>query len=395
VGTVGEYGKRERLRAAAWKRVADDLPPRARAAGRFVGRRGVEVGPPVDYCLPASRAVCNLLPEVREDALGLFAELGIPWHSGIDGGPGNHLLSSQVQCVNALGQMVADPGRIVAAFSPELDIAEVLEVEPGRYLTFEYIGPTDYFGEVPRGVRVRGSLCTSVDAAFLYRTSAGVTELALVEWKYTEAYEPRKPDPKDSTRIGRYGAAHADPGGPIISDLLPIELMLDEPLYQLMRQQLLADRLERDQVLGAQRVRVLHVAPAANLDYQRSLHRPEQRALGATVYQAWASLLRRPDRFIAIDSARFCDSAITSRSYDHRYGDYLVADRTDAERLFDGDVDNHLYSVAEFDGDAEMDDGEVQIQIGNRATILEYPFHLFELYEAADDLLVEFEAEPD
>lgn len=143
MGTVGEYGKRERLRAAAWKRVADDLPPRARAAGRFVGRRGVEVGPPVDYCLPASRAVCNLLPEVREDALGLFAELGIPWHSGIDGGPGNHLLSSQVQCVNALGQMVADPGRIVAAFSPELDIAEVLEVEPGRYLTFEYIGPTD------------------------------------------------------------------------------------------------------------------------------------------------------------------------------------------------------------------------------------------------------------
>jgi hypothetical protein len=265
VGTVGKYGKRERLRAAAWKRITDDLPPEARTAGRFVSKRGAEVGPSVDYCLPASRAVFNLLPEVREGALGLFAELGIPWHSGIEGGPGNHLLSSQVQCVNALGQMVTDPARIKAAFSPELDITEVLEVEPGRYLTFEYIGPTDYFGEVPRGGRVRGSLCTSVDAAFRYRTSAGVTELALVEWKYTEAYELRNPDPKDATRIGRYGAAYADPEGPLRCDLLPIELMLDEPLYQLMRQQLLADRLERDEVLGAQRVRVVHV------DRQRTL----------------------------------------------------------------------------------------------------------------------------
>jgi hypothetical protein len=171
--------------------------------------------------------------------------------------------------------------------------------------------------------------------------------------------------------------------------------MLDEPLYQLMRQQLLADRLERDQVLDAQRVRVVHVAPAANLDYQRSMHRSEQQALGSTVYEVWARMLRRPDRFVAIASARFCDPAITSRSYDHRYGDYLVADRTDAERLFDGDVDNHLYSVAEFDGDAEMDDRAVEIQIGKRATALEYPFHLFELYEAADDLQADFEADAD
>jgi hypothetical protein len=140
---------------------------------------------------------------------------------------------------------------------------------------------------------------------------------------------------------------------------------------------------------------VVHVAPAVNLDYQRSLHRPEQQALGATVYEAWASMLRRPNRFVAIDSARFCDPSITSRSYDHRHGDYLVADRTDAERLFDGDVDNHLYSVAEFDGDAELDDRAVEIHIGGRATVLEFPFHLFELYEAADDLQAEFEADPD
>jgi len=33
----------------------------------------------------------------------------------------------------------------------------VLEIEPGRYLTFEYIGPEDFFGEATNGVRVRGA----------------------------------------------------------------------------------------------------------------------------------------------------------------------------------------------------------------------------------------------
>ena len=64
----------------------------------------------------------------------------------------------------------------------------MLEIEPGRFLTFEYIGDVDFFGEAVDGVRVRGSMCTSVDAAFVHRTADGVVELVLVEWKYTESY---------------------------------------------------------------------------------------------------------------------------------------------------------------------------------------------------------------
>ena len=89
-----------------------------------------------DFCLPAPYATWNLLPEVRDRAV-LFAELGIPWHQGIEGGPGNHLLSSQVQCVNAVGKMVDDAARIRRAFGQVMQVGEVLEIEPGRLLTFD------------------------------------------------------------------------------------------------------------------------------------------------------------------------------------------------------------------------------------------------------------------
>src|SRR5690606_34264045 len=112
-----------------------------------------------------------------------------------DGGPGNHLLSSQVQCVNALGQMVDDPDRIARAFGQVIEAGEPSEVAPGRFLTFEFIGTTDYFNESPGRPRVRGTKCTSVDAAFIHRHPAGVTGLVLVEWKYTEKYVPRGVNP--------------------------------------------------------------------------------------------------------------------------------------------------------------------------------------------------------
>ncbi len=68
--------------------------------------------------------------------------------------------------------MVTAPQRILRAFGPLLDIDEVLQIEPGRYLTFEYIGPTDFFHEAPTGRRVRGAHCTSVEAAFRTPLSA-------------------------------------------------------------------------------------------------------------------------------------------------------------------------------------------------------------------------------
>lgn len=314
-----QYAIEQKALAAAWKKRTPVLTDPARQAAPWIDQRGKAIGM-YDHCLPPEMADCNLLPGL-EDAIDLFLDLGIPWHCGIESGPGNNLLSSQVQCVNALLPMLHSAGLIMRAFGGVLDIAEVLEIEPGRNITFEYIGPKDYFNEGSGMPRVRGSKCTSVDAAFLYRTSTGTTELALVEWKYTEEYSTvRKPNPGyDKTRIGRYGAAYHDPEGPIRSELIDIEWMLDEPFYQLMRQQLLAWLLEQDRAEGADVVRVAHVLPRANVAYQESIVRDQHRELGPTVDEVWAKLLRRSDRFVHIDPSVFLDEAVTSWDYVDRY----------------------------------------------------------------------------
>lgn len=320
------YRDAERARATAWKATTPTLPEVARSAAPYV-RNGRADGPPRPFCLPQELATLNLLPEARAIGLRLFGELGIPWHQGIDHGPSNHLLSSQVQCVNALAQMVTDPDLIVRSFGPHLDIDDVEEVEPGRFLTFEYIGDVDVFGEAPGRQRTRGAMCTSVDAAFLHRTHDGVRELVLVEWKYTEAYQPReRVASKDRTRWGRYGAALTAPDGPVRDDVLDFDHLLDEPLYQLVRQQLLAHELEKARAHGADRVKVVHVCPPANDAYQASLQRPAQQAVGATVSEVWSALLRRPDRFVPLDPEVFLDPEVTSAEYCARYRVDILTD---------------------------------------------------------------------
>ena len=300
--------KQHRAQACAWKK---SLPASAQAPGQY-GRSAY------DFCLPVEAAQLNLLPPVRETALQMFRDLEISWHRGVDGGPTNHLLSSQVQCVNALGAMVHDPARIVRAFGSQLDIAEVLEIEPGRFLTFEFVPATDYLSEGVGGVLSRGAHSTSVDAAFLYRTPAGETELALVEWKFTESYStPHDPvkdrDPPDSGTGTSWMQRTAQ------SAPSAFEWLLDEPFYQLMRQQLLAHALESDPATPYSAVRVLHVLDPGNTAYQASIVNPNLRALGATVDEIWASLVRAPDRFRHIDPGVFLDPLVTSEEYVARY----------------------------------------------------------------------------
>lgn len=315
------YMNNERERASRWKATTTYLPGDARGAAPYVGVGGRAAGTPYDFCLPAEHAAANLLPEVRDEALALFAELGIPWHAGVSGGPSNHLLSSQVQCANALTAMVRDPERIHRAFGAAVDIEEVLEIEPDRFLTFEYIGPRDLLGEPANGSRTRGANCTSVDAAFRYRAPGGRVELALVEWKYTESYQrTRKADPaKDAVRAARYQHLYEAGDGPI-RPIVPFRLMLDEPFYQLMRQQLLAWGLERSGGAAADRVRVLHVLSPVNDAYQASIVRPEMKEFGSTVDEIWQFLLRSKSRFVHVDPDVFLDPAVTSAEYVARYG---------------------------------------------------------------------------
>jgi hypothetical protein len=309
------YAHRARASATKWKLDSPSIPDEAHRPAGYRGRGSYP------FCLPLEFADHNLLPHLRTRAIALFAELQIPWHGGVGGGPTNHLLSSQVQCANALTPMVDDPALILAAFGAVLPIVEVLPVEPGRWLTFEFIGEVDHFNEASRtGRRVRGANCTSFDAAFRYRTPAGDIELALVEWKYVETYLGHELSAdRRGVREPRYSTAWTHTAVPIRTDLLPYADIFVEPFYQLVRQQLLAAELERRHELDAEVVRVVHVTPAGNQEYQASLNRDSHRALGSTVYNAWRRVLRQPDRWLALDSRVFCDPSITSPEYVARY----------------------------------------------------------------------------
>lgn len=310
------FVERERLRAAAWAARQGFEP------APWIDHTGGERGRPLPWCLPREHAAQNLLDGVRGPAVALFHELGIPWHCGVDGGPGNNLLSSQVQCVNALMPAVSDPSVPARLFGSVIDVGEVVEVEPGRFLTFEYIGATDYFGESPGRPRVRGARCTSVDAAFQHVAPDGVLELVLVEWKYTESYptSARRDPVRDAIRRRRYEVDLLDPEGPIHSSVVLVDDVLVEPVYQLVRQQLLAWRLERDPSVPAQRVRVLHVRPDQNQAYQASV--PGHLAhVGQTVDEMWRAILRHRNRFSSMDSATLVVVGATSGPYRLRYED--------------------------------------------------------------------------
>jgi hypothetical protein len=313
------YQDRARAAAVAWKLRSDVLPDDARADGPY--QRTDEVYP---FCLPTAFARHNLLPEAA-GAVEFFAARGIQWHRGVGDGPTTHLVSSQVQCVNALYPMTADPGLIVRAFGEELDIAEVTELDQA-FLTFEYNGDgRDYLGESRSGRPLsRGANSTSTDAAFAYLTSDGQPELALVEWKYTEQYLGSKlSEDRKGIRELRYRSWYESPDGPLNPDVVPYESVFVEPLYQLTRQQLLAWRIEQDPGNPYSKVRVLHVVPATNKAYRQSLDRHCHRLSGESVADVWQRMLRpsHRDRYRSVGSARFTDPdlQLTSATYRDRY----------------------------------------------------------------------------
>lgn len=297
----------------------------AKVAAPYVTKIGAGANRPhYDFCLPPEFAYLSLLPEVRDIAISMFKELGISWHKGIGDGPSNHLLSSQVQCVNALGQMVKDPARIIAAFGSLVDTTKVEEIEPGHYLTFEYIGEEDLLNEAVGGKRVRGANCTSVDAAFVHTNSQRERELILIEWKYTEKYAKRPDTPeKDVERCRRYKTLLAEPGSPIDLSKVSFKELLQDPIYQLMRQQLLARQLEKSGAHNkVDHVIVLHLDSKGNTAYQKSVFGDETRKLGTTVHEVWSQLLesKSKNRFMQVDSSIFLDPKITSAEYALRYG---------------------------------------------------------------------------
>jgi hypothetical protein len=132
------FRDRAEAAAVAWKHTSALLPDEARVPAPYFSD-GHPSGQPSGLCLPVQFAALNLLPEARDIALARFERDKIRWHAQTPAGPSNHLLGSQVQCVNALAPLVTKPDAIHQTFGTHLDIAQVLPFEPDRpdYLVFE------------------------------------------------------------------------------------------------------------------------------------------------------------------------------------------------------------------------------------------------------------------
>jgi hypothetical protein len=255
------------------------------------------------YRIPPASRILNLAPAIRNAADRLFAaEPPIQWHQHA-----NHGLSSQVCCINFLLPFAAKPEllrRWVEHVTGDR-VAEMLPIESDRaaqqwFVTFEWIGDTDYLNEGKDGApRKRGANATAADAAVLFRDVQDRTQLLLIEWKYTERYgQPL--DPKgNATRRQRYQDIFRHPNGPIRADAdVTLDDFFYEPFYQMLRQQMLAWRTEANN-LQVDRARVLHLSPSRN----RALHRvtsPRMCRFGDDAFNVFGSLLNNPQDFVSM-----------------------------------------------------------------------------------------------
>ncbi|MBK9049666.1 MAG: hypothetical protein IPL78_01725 [Chloroflexi bacterium] len=259
------------------------------------------------FCLPREHSAENLFPGIRQNALDYFAAYQIKWHDAIQGNPSNHLCDSQVCCVNFLFPFADQPCALADMLRPHFPtLHTMLPIENGQYVAFEWIGQENYLGEkISRnGKRTRGANCTSADAAVMFQHTNGQRQIVLIEWKYTESYSPSslKLAKSGTDRTHIYVHLFERDDCPINKALLPhFDDLFYEPFYQLMRQQFLAQEMERARELGADVVSVLHIAPAHNTDFHK-VTSANLKTLGKTAMDVWRNLARPRSRFLSLST---------------------------------------------------------------------------------------------
>jgi len=297
---MGKFLENEKRRQAGFKLNSLYFSEPAREDGLYNGI-------PRPYCLPLAHAEENLFPGIRETAPGYFRSESISWHDGQNGKPSNHLCDSQVCCVNFLFPFTNQPHALAEVLRTAFpDIRQMLAIENGQYVAFEWIGQKNYLCErVPHnGRRTRGANCTSADAAVMFERTDGRKQIVLIEWKYTESYGGLSlkvaKSGTDRTKIYRWLFDRDD--CPIDRRLVSeFDRLFYEPFYQFMRQQFLASQMQIAGELDASLVSVLHIVPRKNTDFRR-VTSPELRGLGPTATEVWKRLVGNGGRFVSIST---------------------------------------------------------------------------------------------
>ncbi len=257
------------------------------------------------FCLPREYSLENLYPKIRRPIQDYFTQYEIKWHDSIDRGPSNHLCDSMVCCANFLFPFADKPkalGKLLSGIYPNL--GQMLPIENEQYVAHEWIGKENYLREkISRnGKRSRGALFTSTDAAVMFENQDGIKHIVLIEWKYTEAYYSTflKFAKSGTDRSLIYAHLYDYDNDLLDKDKIPsFYTLFYEPFYQFMRQQYLANEMEKAQELGADVVSLLHIAPEHNQDFKR-ITSPELKSLGQSATEVWGKLVKKPGRFISI-----------------------------------------------------------------------------------------------
>lgn len=297
---MGKFLEIEKTRQTAFKINSPSFSDAAQ-------KEGVYKNNPRPFCTPMDLAEQNLMPEIRETAPAFFNSHKIKWHDGQNGKPSNHLCDSQVCCVNFLFPFADHPVSLARVFKTIFpDLERMLPVEDGQFVSFEWIGRENYLGEkVSRnGLRTRGANYTSADAIVMFERSDKKRQAVLIEWKYTESYGSTflkfSDSGTDRTTIYRHLFDQAD--CPIDKKILPgFDSLFHEPFYQFMRQQFLANEMEKAHELGADVVSLLHIAPAHNTSFHK-ITSPELAGLADSAVGVWKKLVKNISQFISVST---------------------------------------------------------------------------------------------
>lgn len=297
---MGSFLEIEKLKQAEFKTTSPYF-------SEFARKEGIYKLKPRPFCVPVEYAEQNLFPEIRRSSLSHFSGHGIKWHDGQNGKPSNHLCDSQVCCVNFLFPFADKPDALAYVLRPIFpDLKRILPIESGQCISFEWIGQTNYLNEkISRnGQRTRGANFTSADSIVMFERKDNKRQIVLIEWKYTESYGGTflkiANSGTDRTSIYRHLFESAE--CPIDKSILPgFDSLFYEPFYQFMRQQFLANEMEKAHEMDADIVSLLHIAPAHNKDF-RKVTSPELAKLGQSATSIWEKLVKTKGRFISIST---------------------------------------------------------------------------------------------
>lgn len=314
---MGKFLESEKPNQIRFKANSDTISERGKVDGVYKGILR-------PFCLPPEFAEENLYPPIRENATAFFKLNRIKWHQGYDGKPSNHMCSSQVACINFLFPFTNKPkelANLLRSVFPQID--HMSPVEDGLYVSFEWIGEKNYLGEkiTRNGTRTRGANFTSADAIVMFEDKDHTREAVLIEWKYTESYSSNDltiaKSGTDRRKIYQHLFDELD--CVVNKDLLPrVDGLYFEPIYQLMRQQFLASKMEKAHELGADVVSLLHISPEANYDFKRNTSSLLS-GLGDTPTEIWKRLVKPEGRFISVNTEDLFRGFITEEMQDWKH----------------------------------------------------------------------------